>query len=255
MKLINRRVLIAGGSHGIGRAVAVELARRGNDVCISARNKEALEEIRSEIMSLGRKCETYVADATDKSESKRVVEAAARAMGEIDVALLNVGGAKALKLHKATVEDITQTMNVNYDTLIHYFVPLVEQMKKQKEGGIIANTNSLAGLQGLPRSSHYSASKAAARIFLDAARIELKEHNIRTVTVCPGFVATRAHEKSKVPTPFIISPEKAARKIVKAIASERPVKTFPWQLAAATYVGLKMPRWLSDFVLRKSMPG
>lgn len=254
MRLTDKSILVVGASHGIGRAVAEKLARKGNRVAITGRNQDTLDAAQKEIQRLGEniRCITFASDALNEKQAADVVKETAKQFGGIDVALINVGGAKALRVAKAEVKEITKTMNINYHACINSFVPLVEVMKHQPNGGIIAHTNSLAGFQGLPLSSHYSASKAAMRIFLDAARIELRKHKIRICTLCPGFVATRSHDDGKVPTPFIISPEKAAKKMVRAIARERRVKTFPWQLALATYIGTKVPKFILEPIMAKA---
>ena len=93
-------------------------------------------------------------------------------------------------------------------------------MKTQDTGGIIANTNSLAGFLGIPMQGQYSAAKAACRIFLDTARIELEPFNIRVLTICPGFVNTEKNKEDGIPKPFSMGEEDAAQHILKALKLE-----------------------------------
>ena len=89
--------------------------------------------------------------------------------------------------------------------LVMSTVYIIPNAKKQVMGGIIANTNSLAGFLGLPMQGQYSAAKAACRIFLDTARIELKPYNIKVLTICPGFVNTDKNKRDGIPKPFSVN--------------------------------------------------
>ena len=140
-------------------------------------------------------------------------------------------------------------MRLNYDVFVHYFVPLVERMKGQDGGGLIAHTNSLAGYLGLPSQGPYSAAKAAARIFMDAARVELAPHGIRAITICPGFVAAGSGDDAGVPRPFEISAEAAAREIVRAMTREVAQADFPRPTSAAVRFARALPRRLRERAL------
>jgi len=140
---------------------------------------------------------------------------------------------------------------VNYDSMVNFFCPLVQQMKTQDSGGIIANTNSLAGFIGLPAQGQYSAAKSACRIFLDTARIELKQFNIRVLTLCPGFVVTERNKHSGLPKWLTMSTDQAAQHILKALKSETKEYLFPASLKMAVVAGRVLPRFLLDKILSK----
>ena len=250
-----KNVLVVGGTQGIGLAVAHEYARAGCDVAIVGRNAADLAAATEALRAHGGKVLPIACDAMDAAAAEAcVAECASEAgLGHIDVALMNVGGATPLSSVTASAEEILRVMALNYASLIHFFVPVTAHMRA-RGGGVFAHTNSIAGHAGMPLSAHYSASKAAGRVFLEGARVELREHNVRLVTLCPGFVQTRAHAKGEVPTPFILSPEAAAKKMVRAIERERREVSFPWQLAGASWLGRVMPKALLEPILARSAP-
>ena len=145
-------------------------------------------------------------------------------------------------------------MRVNYDSMINFFSPVVRQMKKQDMGGIIANTNSLAGFLGLPMQGQYSAAKAACRIFLDTARIELKPYNIKVLTICPGFVNTDKNKRDGIPKPFSMSEEQAAQHILKALELEIQEYLFPISLKIGIMLERLLPQFIVNKILSKVIP-
>lgn len=253
MKIQNKNIIIVGGSDGIGQAVALELSKANNQIAIVARNKQALEETAKKIQKNGSKAIVVVADALDTKLAKKTVTDLAKKMGSIDLALLNVGGASnVLLVANGNPEDANNAMRLNFDTMTNYLFPIAQIMKSQPQGGVIAHTNSLAGFLGMPLALHYNAGKAATRIFLDGARIELARHKVRILNLCPGFVHTRLQEKNPLPTPFIMTAEKAAKKMVRAITKEKKEYSFPWPLAFGTHLGRLQPKWILSFFFRKA---
>ncbi len=251
MKLENKVILMVGASQGIARAMALQLAGRNNTLILTARNLDGLKEVKKEIEALGSVCDIHAADAADEKLAAKIVKQSVKSHGRLDVAILNAGGAWPVVLPESTVAELKHIIEWNVHTVLNYFMPAMQQMKTQPEGGIIAQTNSLAGFQGLPFTAAYSGAKAAMRNFFDGARVELKKFNIRLVTLCPGFVSTRAHEKGEAPTPFIITPEKAAKIMVKAIEKEKRTRLFPLILALGTRLGAFMPAFITDFIFSK----
>ncbi len=255
MKLENKNIIIVGGSDGIGQAVAVELSRGNNTIAIIARNQKTLEETAAMIRRNGSKAIVKIADALDTEIAEKTVQELSAEMGRIDMALLNVGGAgSTLEVLTGKPGDANMTMRLNFETMTNYLFPLAKIMKGQAGGGIIAHTNSLAGFIGMPLAMHYNAGKAATRIFLDGARIELARHDIRIVNLCPGFVETRLQENNPLPKPFLMSAETAAKEMVQAIADEKAEHLFPWQLAVGTTLGQMQPKWVLQKFFELAVP-
>ena len=251
MDLEQKVILITGASSGIGKAVALALSHGHNRIVITARRKELLSEVAETIQKNGSEALAISGDALEEEQAASIVQQAAQRFGRIDIALLNIGAGPSLNIATAFPNDIKQNMRVNYDTMIDFFCPLVQQMKTQDSGGIIANTNSLAGFLGLPTQGQYSAAKAACRIFLDTARIELKQFNIRVLTICPGFVVTERNKQGGIPGSLTMSLDEAARHILKALKSESKEYLFPTRLKMAIMLPRFLPRFLTERILSR----
>jgi short-subunit dehydrogenase len=251
MDLKDKVILITGASSGIGKAVALALSHGHNRIVITARRKELLSEVVETIQTNGSEALAIVGDALDAEQAAGIVKQATLRFGRIDIALLNIGAGPSLSIAQASPDDIKQNMRVNYDTMINYFCPLVQQMKSQDAGGIIAHTNSLAGFQGLPLQGQYSAAKAACRIFLDTARIELKQFNIRVLTICPGFVVTERNKQRGIPSSLTMSMDEAAKHILKALKSENKEYLFPTRLKMAVMLPRFLPRFITERILSR----
>ncbi|MGA2368735.1 MAG: SDR family NAD(P)-dependent oxidoreductase [Dehalococcoidia bacterium] len=251
MELEDKVILITGASSGIGKAVALALSHKHNRIVITARRKELLSEVAESIQKNGSEALSIAGDALDEEQADRVVREAVERFGRIDIALLNIGAGPSLNTAKALPVDIKQNMHINYDSMINFFCPLVRQMRTQAEGGVIANTNSLAGFQGMPTQGQYSAAKAACRIFLDTARIELKPYNIRVLTLCPGFVVTERNKQRGIPKSLTMTLDQAAGYILKGLKNEIREYLFPPKLRNIVIIGRALPQSVREKILAK----
>ena len=249
-RITDKTVLIVGASSGIGAEVARQLAQGGNRLVVTARRARELAAVAMTVRAAGSECLDIVADALDPQAAAAVVEAAVGEFGGVDAALLNAGQGPDMSMDQVSVKDIAEIRALNYDVVVNYLIPLIEQMSTQQNGGLIAQTNSLAGLMGIPRQGPYSAAKAAARTLFDAARVELAPRGLRFTTIHPGFVATARVGADGLPKPFQVSEERAARYVVRALEREPAQAYFPWPTTALVRVLRALPTPVSARILR-----
>ncbi|MEH3117516.1 MAG: SDR family NAD(P)-dependent oxidoreductase [Methylorubrum populi] len=253
MDFAGKVILVVGASSGMGRGTAVELARQGATIVATARRQALLDELAAEIVAKGGRCLPMAADATDDAAAAAIVAATIEKFGRIDLVFLNAGGAPALDLTKMNAINVNQYMRNNYDVVVNYLMPTLQQMMKQG-GGLVAHTNSLAGFLGIPLQGPYSAAKGAARLLIDTCRIEFAPHGIRFVTVYPGFVATAVTANDGMPAPLEISEEKAVQHIIYALRKEKPDYLFPMIMRWIIKLPHVLPKRVTNWILSKSMP-
>jgi short-subunit dehydrogenase len=253
MKLEDKTILIVGASSGIGRTTAVILADRNNRLVVCARRRDLLETLQSDIEARGSRCLFVETDALDQSSAESVIDASVEKFGDIDVALLNVGEGPSFNMNRCSVDEVWENMALNYLTMVNYLIPLIRQMKKQGHG-LIAHTNSLAGFLGLPMQGPYSAAKAAARTLMDACRLELRDRNIKFVSLHPGFVATERVADDGIPAPFEISEAAAAKHIIKGIEREKSDHLFPFVMKLLIRLAEMLPKSVTGYLLLKATP-
>jgi short-subunit dehydrogenase len=248
--ITGRTVLIVGASSGIGEEVARRLGHGGNRLVVTARRAPELAALAKDVRAAGSACLDIPADALDPQAATDVVTSAVAEYGSIDIALLNAGQGPDMSMDDVSVADVARIMALNYDVVVNYLIPLIAQMGDQAYGGLIAHTNSLAGLMGIPRQGPYSAAKAAARTLIDAARVELAPKGIRFTSIHPGFVATDRVNADSLPKPFQVSTARAARHVIRALEKEPAQAYFPWATTALVRTLSVLPTSVSSAVLR-----
>lgn len=253
----NKVILITGASSGIGRAIARSLSRHQNRIVVTARREALLHSLRNEIEANGSQCLAIPGDATRADHGEAVVQEIVRTFERIDIAILNVGAGPPSNSLTASVDLILSCMTLNYASLINFYVPILRQMKTQPSKCMIAHVNSLASYFGIPMQGDYAAAKAAGRIFLDTARIELEHFgldHINIQTIHPGFVDTEAVRQDGIPAPNEISEDEAAAFVLKGIHKEMRENRFPIGTGLAVRVGRLAPYWLRSKILRSEAP-
>jgi 3-oxoacyl-[acyl-carrier protein] reductase len=180
--LEGKAALVTGGSRGIGRAIALELARAGADVTLSYRSgKEEAEQVASE--AGGR---AVAADVSDAEQAKALVEAA----GELDILVNNAGVTRDGLLARMSDEDWRVVIETNLSGTFHTCRAAARGMMKRRAGAIV-NVSSIVGVHGNPGQTNYSASKAGIIGFTKALARELGNRGVRANVVAPGYVDTR----------------------------------------------------------------
>ena len=188
--LSGRTALVTGASRGIGRALAVGLAAAGADVVLSARDEDALAEVRGEVEALGRKGIVLPADVTDADACRRLVDDAVAALGRLDVLVNNAGGSSFFgPFTDLRFSGWEKTMRLNVDSIVHLSQAAGRHMLAQGSGSVI-NVASVAGLAGTPMMAAYGASKAAVISLTRTLAQEWGTSGVRVNALCPGWTRT-----------------------------------------------------------------
>ena len=212
MDFRGKHVLITGASTGIGRELAVALARRGARLTVAARGRAALDETVRQIVAAGADALALPTDVTDPAACGRLVEQAVARFGGLDVLVNNAGISMWARFDEVTDLSIyEQLMRVNYLGAVyctHHALPHVTKAR-----GLLVAVSSLTGKMGVPTRTGYAASKHALQGFFDSLRIELEGSGVDVLVVSPGFVATevRAHAFGADGKPLGASPRREDR--------------------------------------------
>jgi meso-butanediol dehydrogenase/(S,S)-butanediol dehydrogenase/diacetyl reductase len=193
--LTGKVALVTGGGRGIGRGIALRLARDGADIALVDLGPEGVNAVADEVVEIGSKATTFVADVSDRDQVFAAVDHAASALGGFDIMVNNAGIALVAPLVDTTPEDVAKIWAVNVDGVLWGIQAAVGKFKElgnKAEGKIsrIINASSIAGHDGFAVLGVYSATKFAVRALTQAAA---KEHAADGITVnayCPGVVGT-----------------------------------------------------------------
>jgi meso-butanediol dehydrogenase / (S,S)-butanediol dehydrogenase / diacetyl reductase len=182
-------VIVTGAGRGIGRGIALRLARDGMDVVVNDVNLEAVTYVSDEIKAMGRQSLAIVADVSNGNQVNSMVNQVVEEFGRLDIMVANAGIAQVKQAIDITEEDWDTIFSINAKGVFLCAQAAAKQMIKQKTGKII-NCASIAGHQGFPLLSHYSATKFAVIGFTQALAKELGPHGITVNAYCPGIVGT-----------------------------------------------------------------
>jgi NADP-dependent 3-hydroxy acid dehydrogenase YdfG len=182
-------VVITGASSGLGEATARMLSAQGATVVLGARRIERLQKLVEELTTKGGKALALATDVTSHDQVKRLVDAAVRKCGRIDVMINNAGLMPHSPQERLKIDDWNRTIDVNIKGVLYGIAAALPYMKQQKSGHII-NVSSVAGHKVTPNGAVYCATKHAVRVISEGLRMEVKPYNIRTTIVSPGAVAT-----------------------------------------------------------------
>jgi len=190
LNLHGKAALITGSSRGIGRAIAIELAREGCRICLCARGVGDLETASSEVRALGTDVVAVTADVTTAEGTREVVDAALTTFGGIDILVNNVGGTVGTSFQESSESDWQQSIDLNLMPAVRAIRLIIPHMRKHG-GGAIINIASIYGREwggAYVRRPTYIATKAAEIAMSKALALELAPYGIRVNTVAPGSI-------------------------------------------------------------------
>ena len=215
MDLKGNVAIVTGASKGIGKAIAVTLAKEGVKVVLAARNAELLSEIQKEISETEGHAVAIPTDVTSEDAVKNLMIETNKRFNRIDILINNAGVGFFSNVVDMNIEDYEAMMNINLKGAFLCSRGVLPTMMKQKRGEII-NIASLAGKNSFAGGSVYSATKWGLIGFARSLMLEVRDHNIRVVTICPGSVNTNFNDTER-DNPQIIQPEDVAETVLFAL--------------------------------------
>jgi short-subunit dehydrogenase len=248
---------ITGASAGIGAAVAREAARQGSDVVLTARRRDRLETLATEIENMGRRALVAECDVTRDGDLEAAVAKAQEAFGHIDYVIANAGFGVVGAFERLTIEDYRRQFETNVFGVLRTAMATREQLIAG--GGCLVIVGSVNGYVSFPGSSPYSMSKAAVHALAFALRHELRPHGVGVTLVAPGFVKSEIRQidnrgvrhpqaKDHIPSWLSGSTEKTARQILRAARKRRRVAVITGHARVAVFFQQHFPGLPSPLV-------
>jgi short-subunit dehydrogenase len=248
------KVFLTGASSGIGEALARHYAHAGTTLGLFARRETELARLAAALAPVT--VATYPGDVRDAATLASAAADFIARFGAPDIVIANAGVSRGtLTDEPADLPAFHTVFDTNVLGIVHTFSPFMATLRSARAGTLVGIA-SVAGFRGLPGAGAYSASKAAAIIYLESLRVELFGSGVAVVTICPGFIATPMTADNPYQMPFLLAPDKAARLMVRAIAQRRRFYVLPWQMAWLGAILRHVPRPLYDRVVagRKRKP-
>ncbi|MCC6383973.1 MAG: SDR family oxidoreductase [Bacteroidia bacterium] len=253
-------VIITGGSSGIGKACALEFARKGSKVIINGRNETTLKQAAYEISQLQADVLAVKADIRSESDCKRLIDEGIKKFGRIDVLINNAGISMRAAFDETSPEVLKQLMATNFWGAVYctyYAIPYLLASK-----GSVVGISSIAGKAGLPGRTGYSASKFALEGFLESLRTENLNRGLHVLVASPGFTASniRNNSLSKSGSPQgesprneqkMMSAEEVATALYRAVVNRKRDLILTTEGKLAVCLKKFFPAWLDKILFRK----
>jgi 3-oxoacyl-[acyl-carrier protein] reductase len=181
--------IVTGASRGIGKGIALRLAKENHNLILFGRDVNALKSVKKEVEQLGVSAEIFSGDAADEQFVHDSVNHIIKTHGKVDHLINNAGMGILKKLVDSTLDEFKQQMDVNLYGVYNFTKAVLPNMIKNRSGSII-NISSLAGKNAFVGGTMYGATKHGLMGFTKSLMLEVREYNIRVAAICPGSVDT-----------------------------------------------------------------
>lgn len=195
MSIENKVALVTGAAQGIGRGIALRLAKDGADIALVDMNADKLAEVAAEVEALGRQAATFVADVGNRSDVYAAIDYAEKTLGGFDIIVNNAGIAQVQPIADVTEEEVERIMRINVQGTLWGIQAAAKKFIDRKQKGKIINASSIAGHDGFAMLGVYSSTKFAVRALTQAAAKEYASRGITVNAYCPGIVGTGMWEE------------------------------------------------------------
>jgi NAD(P)-dependent dehydrogenase (short-subunit alcohol dehydrogenase family) len=250
-------VLVTGASSGLGRAIARGAGERGAKVVVTARNEEALHNCVAEVEQAGSEALAVPADCVEQAEIERVVAQAVERFGRLDTYVANAIVTVYAEAERLEPDELRRVIDVNFFGVVYGFWAALQHLRSSK--GTFLHVSSALAYRGIPLQAAYCSSKAAARAFLESARVEEQKAGtgVAISLVLPGAINTPQFDRDRQrigyqpqPVPPIYQPEAFADATLRC--AERPVRELPISWGAQKLLwGQKLSPRAGDWMLRR----
>jgi short-subunit dehydrogenase len=253
MSLKNKIVVITGASSGIGRALAEEMAKRGADLVLGARQYVTLCEITADLQKkYNVKALAVQTDVTKEEDCKVLIDQAILTFGKIDVLINNAGLSMRALFKDVDLAVLKNLMDVNFWGTVYctkYALPEI-----LKTTGSVVAVSSIAGYRGLPGRTGYSSSKFAMNGFMECLRTELLKTGVHVMVACPGFTTSnirvaalaqdgKAHGETSMEEGKMMSAEEVAVRICDGVEQRKRTLIMTRQGKLAVWVNKLFPKF------------
>ncbi len=243
-----KTALLTGASSGLGRGLAVWLAKRDVKVYAAARRLDALEALKAEA---GDNIVPLQLDVSDADATFEKVQQLDADVGGLDLVIANAGVGEDTKPRRLKWASVRKMIDVNVTGATATLCGALPAMVERKRGHLVG-ISSLAGLVPLPASSAYCATKAYLAMFLESLRLDVEKHGITVTSIHPGFVKSEMTAKNKPESmPFLLETDDAVERMGRAMVRRAGVYAFPWQLSSLIGAAAAMPGPMKTAILKR----